>query len=89
MSHCWEQRGCDAEMQSRCPHNTPGEPCPAECHFAACERPTHVITTDFELLFRPDLDREVSVKDICSFCEFFLKNGPARPADKPIPVVHF
>lgn len=89
MSHCWEQRGCDAEMQSRCPHNTPDEPCPAECHFAACERPTHVITTDFELLFRPDLDREVSVKDICRFCEFFLKNGPARPADKPIPVVHF
>ena len=28
VSHCWEMRGCDDEMQERCPHNTPGEPCP-------------------------------------------------------------
>ena len=42
---CWELRGCyeDAEMNGRCPHNIPGEPCPADCHFAACFRPTHVV----------------------------------------------
>ena len=70
--HCWELRGCDDEMQSRCPHNVPGEPCPADCHFAACERPTHKVTSNLDLLFRCDIDREQSVKDICRFCEFFL-----------------
>lgn len=77
MSHCWEKRGCDEEMMSRCPHNTPGEPCPADCHFAACDRSTHVVTSNIDLLFRADLDREASVKDVCRFCEFFLSNGPS------------
>ena len=35
MAQCWERRGCDEEMMSRCPHNIPGEPCPADCRF--CE----------------------------------------------------
>ena len=35
MAQCWERRGCDEEMMSRCPHNIPGEPCPADCRFAA------------------------------------------------------
>ena len=34
MAQCWERRGCDEEMMSRCPHNIPGEPCPADCRFA-------------------------------------------------------
>ncbi len=80
--HCWELRGCDDEMQSRCPHNVPGEPCPADCHFAACERPTHKVTSNLDLLFRCDIDREQSVKDICRFCEFFLNNAPSTNAEK-------
>ena len=73
---CWEKRGCDEEMQATCPHNIPTEPCPAECRYAVCTRPTHVVTTDFNLIFRTDLDRSASIKDVCRFCEFFLSNGP-------------
>ena len=50
MEKCWERRGCDEEMQGRCPHNMPGEPCPSECNFAACVRKTHVVTDDLDLI---------------------------------------
>ena len=76
MALCWETRGCDEEMQSRCPHNIPGEPCPAECHFAACFRDTHSVATDVMVLLNPDLDYDASVKQVCRFCEFFLTRGP-------------
>lgn len=76
MAKCWELRGCDEEMQGRCPHNIPGEPCPAECHFAACDRKTHVVTGDFGLILNIERDFDASVKEICRFCEHFLKNGP-------------
>ena len=73
MEKCWRRRGCDDEMQGRCPHNIPGEPCPADCHFAACQRKTHVVC-----------DYDAAVKEICRFCEHFLTYGPNiadRPAD--------
>jgi hypothetical protein len=76
MAKCWEVRGCDEEMMSRCPHNTPGEPCPADCHYAACFRSTHVVATDFDLLLNPTLNYEAAIKEVCRFCENFLKNGP-------------
>lgn len=76
MGACWERRGCDEEMMSRCPHNVPGEACPAECHFAACDRPTHVVTSDFALLLNPERDYDASAKEVCRFCEFFLTKGP-------------
>jgi len=76
MAFCWELRGCDEEMMSRCPHNTPGEPCPAECHFAACTRPSHVVEDDLDLLLNPEMDYEATVKEICKFCHFFLTQGP-------------
>ncbi len=82
MAACWEQRGCDDEMRGRCPHNIPGEPCPADCHFAACMRPAHVVCGDFDLLLNPDRDYDCANKEICRFCEFFLKNGPDI-ADRP------
>ncbi len=75
---CWEQRGCDEEMQSRCPHNAPNESCPPDCHYAACGRPTHVVASDFDLLLNPELEYDAAIKDICRFCEFFLKQGPIR-----------
>lgn len=80
MAHCWEMRGCDEEMQSRCPHNCEEDTCPADCHFAACDRPTHVVSSNLDLLFRVDLDRSANVKDICGFCEFFLEHGPSVSA---------
>ena len=27
MAHCWEIRGCDEEMQSRCPHAVANDNC--------------------------------------------------------------
>lgn len=73
---CWELRGCDEEMQSRCPHNTPGEPCPADCHYAACHRATHEVATDLEVLLNPELNYQAAIKEVCHFCNHFLKNGP-------------
>ena len=85
MAVCWEMRGCDDEMQSRCPHNIPGEPCPADCHFAACHRPTHKVATDMNLLLNPDRDYNASVKQVCRVCEFFLTNGPSVDETAPAP----
>ena len=86
MAHCWELRGCDEEMQSYCPHNVPGEPCPADCQFAACLRPTHKVATDPAVLLNPELDYEAGVKEICHFCEFFLTHGP-KEGEAETPVV--
>lgn len=77
MTACWEMRGCDEEMQGRCPHNIPGEPCPADCYYAACHRPTHKVATDVNVILNPDLNYDASVKQVCRVCEFFLTRGPA------------
>ena len=79
MALCWETRGCDDEMQSRCPHSLAGDTCPAECHYAWCDRPTRKVTDDIVLLLNPDLDYDAAVKEGCRVCEFFLTNGPATP----------
>ena len=76
MAQCWERRGCDEEMMSRCPHNIPGEPCPADCRFAACTRSTHEVCQDFNKLLNPERDYDAAVKEVCRFCEHFLEHGP-------------
>lgn len=76
MAKCWETRGCDDEMMSRCPHNKPAFKCPAGCAFANCDRPTHVPSSDAMLIFDPRPDRDAAIKVQCTFCEFFLKNAP-------------
>ena len=76
MAQCWERRGCDEEMMSRCPHNIPGEPCPADCRFAACMRSTHEVCQDFNKLLNPERDYDAAVKELCRFCEHFLEHGP-------------
>lgn len=76
MAKCWEERGCDPEMMSTCPHNNPGERCPARCAYATCDRPSHVASGDPMLVFDADVDRGAAIKEQCTFCEFFLKNGP-------------
>lgn len=79
MAKCWETRGCDDEMMSQCPHNNPGEKCPARCNFAQCDRPSHRPTSDPAFIFDPWIDRRAAVKEQCTFCEFFLTNGPHMP----------
>jgi hypothetical protein len=78
MCACWEQRGCDEEMSSRCPHATSSTDglCVAECFYTSCSRPQHKVSTAFELFLDPALDRSAAVKETCTFCEFFLRNGP-------------
>lgn len=85
MAHCWEKRGCDEEMRERCPHNIPGEPCPADCNYSACFRETHVVATDFNMLLNPDLNYDAASKEVCRVCEFFLTHGPdaSTIADNP------
>lgn len=60
----------------RCPHNIPGEPCPADCHYAACFRPMHEVCGDFGILLNPERDYDAAQKEVCRFCTFFLVNGP-------------
>lgn len=77
MARCWEMRGCDEEMQSECLHSTTfHDRCPTKCAFAHCDLPQNEITSDPELVFDPDIDREVAVKETCLFCAFFLRKGP-------------
>lgn len=79
MPRCWELRGCDEEMQATCPHpNELADRCPTKCAFAHCDRPTHELTVDPELIFDPSIDRDVVLKDECFYCAFFLRQGPKR-----------
>jgi len=52
--------------------------CPTKCFFAACDRPTHELTTDPDLVFDPDIDRSQALKQSCLYCVFFLTNGPKK-----------
>lgn len=79
---CWTLRGCDDEMQSRCPHNIPGEPCPADCLYSQCDQPTHVNCEDFGKMLNPERDYDAAVKEVCRICEHFLDHGPAL-VDRP------
>lgn len=81
MAKCWEMRGCDDEMMSRCPHDNPGEKCPARCAFAVCDRPSHVHTWDPQLIFEPSIDRREAKKETCTYCAFFLTHGPRMPVE--------
>ena len=78
MSKCWEFRGCDEEMQGRCPHAVQPtyHPCPLDCRYTDCPRPTHKRATDMALIFDETIDRNAVAKEACRYCEFFLKNGP-------------
>jgi len=77
MAKCWEQRGCDEEMQQECPHAIEFEDnCPTKCAFATCDRSTYELTIDPALVFDATVDRSAVIKDGCTYCAFFLKNGP-------------
>jgi hypothetical protein len=85
MTICWEERGCDEEMSSRCPHaisSTDGM-CVADCYYTNCDKPQHKNATSFELLLDATVDRSKAIKEPCTFCEFFLVNGPRlAPSEK-------
>ena len=77
MAKCWEQRGCDEEMQAECPHPTEfKDRCPTKCAFAGCDRPTFELCLDPELVFDATIDRSVAIKETCLHCAFFLRHGP-------------
>jgi len=77
MAKCWEQRGCDDEMQAECPHSVDfKDNCPTKCAFATCDRATYELTTDPALVFDPTVDRGAAIKDGCGYCGFFLTHGP-------------
>jgi len=74
---CWSERGCDDEMQERCPHAIdPAEQCPMACFYAKCDRETYSLTSDPGLVFDPTIDRSAAAREICTRCAFFLTNGP-------------
>lgn len=81
MAKCWEMRGCDEEWQSRCPHNTQGELCPADCLNTHCTRPIYERVDVLDALSHPEVDRNATVKETCRFCRFFLENGPLISRD--------
>lgn len=77
MAACWKTRECEPDMRKDCMHAvTDYDMCPMRCFFATCDRPTHVLTSDPELVFDPTIDRDQAIKQSCIYCEFFLKNGP-------------
>ncbi len=93
MARCWEERGCDEEMQSACAHATVIlDMCPTKCAFANCERPQHVLTSDPAMVFRADVDRNAAIKQLCIYCEHFLTRGPRlegfeaaqEPVEEPV-----
>ena len=85
MARCWEQRGCDEEMQAACAHATVMlDECPTKCAFAHCERPQHELTSDPDLIFGSLVDRKAAIKQICYYCAFFLTRGPGA-ADAGLP----
>lgn len=77
MPNCWELRGCDEVMQSECPHSTTlMDRCPAKCAFVHCDLPHHERTSDPALIFDPDVDRDVAIRETCMYCAFFIRHGP-------------
>ena len=73
---CWDERGCDADMQSYCPHCLGHDYCPADFKYAACKLPQHRVAVGFEILDNPDVDRSIPVKEQCRLCMFFINHGP-------------
>ncbi|MDR2673065.1 MAG: hypothetical protein LBC35_07305 [Coriobacteriales bacterium] len=75
---CWQIRGCDQKMASTCPHaiaSSDGR-CTFDCYYTLCSRPQHKLATNLDVLLDPTVDRLAAIKEICTTCEFFLRNGP-------------
>lgn len=73
---CWDERGCDEEIQARCPHNLGQDYCPTECKFSQCSRPQRETVYGLAILDNPDVDRSRAVKEVCRSCKFFITHGP-------------
>lgn len=82
MAVCWQTRECEPDMTKVCPHAvTERDMCPTRCAFSTCDRETHVMTTDPELIFDATVDRNAARKQSCLYCEHFLKHGPRRKVE--------
>ncbi|MDR2036208.1 MAG: hypothetical protein LBP91_06030 [Coriobacteriales bacterium] len=76
--NCWQKRGCDDEMASRCPHAVLSADgvCPISCYFANCGFPQRKYASNLDLLLDATVDRSAAIKEPCTYCEHFLTNGP-------------
>jgi len=76
--YCWQKRGCDEEMASRCPFATSSADnvCSASCYYANCVLQQRSFPSNLDILLDPTVDRSAAVKEPCTSCEFFLLNGP-------------
>ncbi|MCL2137524.1 MAG: hypothetical protein FWH40_10210 [Coriobacteriia bacterium] len=74
---CWSLRGCDEELVSRCPHATSSTDglCPAQCVYSRCSSQNHRQLYGLALLDAA-ADRSAAVKELCWYCEYFVKNAP-------------
>lgn len=65
-------------MASRCPHATASTDrlCVTSCYYTNCPRPQYKHVRDLDLLLDPTVDRSAAIKEPCTYCEFFLLNGP-------------
>ena len=75
MSQMTLANGVERILKERVPGVT--KVVPADCRFAACERDTHVVCQDFNVLLNPERDYDAAVKEVCRFCEHFLVRGPS------------
>ena len=81
MAKCWEQRGCDEEMQGECPHAVEFiDNCPTKCAFATCDRPTYELTIDPELIFGPTSTAARRSRTAACTARSSCTNGPAAAA---------
>ena len=72
-------------MENECPHNRSDcyNPCPQECHYTRCERPTYAAATNIDLILDASVDRSAAIKRSCYMCEYFLTHGPRSNPNGP------
>jgi hypothetical protein len=79
---CWQIRGCDEELWSRCPHavaSTDGL-CPLQCNYSQCSAPQHELAVGLDLL-DTTANRSLAVKETCWYCRYFIENATGLPID--------
>jgi hypothetical protein len=65
-------------MAATCPHATSSEDgrCVTDCYYTICMKPQHKHAGNLDLLLDATIDRTAAIKEPCTYCEFFLLNGP-------------
>jgi len=65
-------------MASRCPFaiSSASGTCAASCYYANCDLKQRRFASDINILLDSTVDRSAAIKEPCTYCEFFLLNGP-------------